>query len=103
MTKTINGINFKAMGIVTISKVVGEQVLTPIIGNGTVKSGLPKILGAVLLAGTKNTYAKYAGTGLAVDGIEDILMGSGILSKLGAVAGAKTTAGTGNTNNIDIM
>ena len=64
----------EAFGI-GIAKVVGEQLLNPVIGNGTFMSGAIKLAGAWGLpkvAGS-NMATRIIATGLAVDGVEDVL------------------------------
>lgn len=58
-----------AMGI---SKSVTEAALAPIIGNGTVKSGIIKLVGGSVLHG-RNKYMNYVAGGLVVDGVEDVV------------------------------
>jgi hypothetical protein len=58
-----------------LSKSLTEQLLSPYIGNGTYKSGAIKLLGAYAIPKyvLKNNVGKIVGTGLAVDGVEDII------------------------------
>ena len=59
------------------AKVTTEAMLerVPFIGNGTMRSGLMKIAGAVAISMlTKNKYARYAATGMLIDGGEDIVL-----------------------------
>lgn len=62
--------------LITASKIGTEEVLSrvPFVGNGTYKSGLMKVGGALLGSMTsKNKYVQYLSTGLLLDGAEDIL------------------------------
>lgn len=58
-----------------ISKSLTEQILLPYIGNSNYKSGAVKLAGAYIIPKyvLKNKYGKIIGTGLAVDGVEDML------------------------------
>ena len=75
--------------IITASKIIVEKALAPVIGNGTVVSGVAK--GALALGigslskGTK--YPKMIATGIAVDATEDILRG---VNPFGLFGGATT-------------
>lgn len=68
------------------AKSLGERVLTPIIGNGTLISGGIKIVGAILsnqMLGGK--IGDILGTSLMVDGAEDLVtafLGGGGTSNL---------------------
>jgi len=62
--------------IVAGLKIVSEQALAkvPFVGNGTLRSGLIKGVGAIALTTmTKNKWARYEGTALMVDAGEDIV------------------------------
>jgi len=68
-----------------VVKFAGERALTPIIGNGTLKSGLIKLgvgIGARKFLGS-GVIADSVSLGMSVDGVEDILTqalgGSGLL------------------------
>lgn len=57
-----------------LSKAVTEQMLAPVIGNGTVLSGGIKMAGAYGVGRFfKGSVGKIVATGLAVDGVEDII------------------------------
>lgn len=58
-----------------VSKAVTEQVLKPVIGNGNYKSGAVKLAlaWAIPKYALKGEMGKIIGTGLAVDGVEDIV------------------------------
>jgi len=60
---------------VGISKAVTEQVLAPFVGNGTYWSGGTKLILAYVIPKMmlKNQFGKMIGTGLAVDGVEDMV------------------------------
>lgn len=58
-----------------ITKALTEQLLTPIIGNGTYMSGGVKLVGAFAIPKylLKGKMGKVIGTALAVDGVEDLV------------------------------
>lgn len=60
---------------VGLSKTLTEQILAPIIGNGNFMSGGMKLVGAWAIPKylLKNKFGNILGTGLAVDGVEDIV------------------------------
>lgn len=77
-----------AMGIV---KKFSEAVLTPYIGNGTLKSGITKVfVGGIvhtLLNKSSNIAANIVGGALVIDGVED-----GVTGVMGTSGGANTAA-----------
>ena len=73
--------------LVAASKQVTERVIarTPI-GNGTMASGITKLIGAFILTGlVKGKIGSIVGTGMMVDGGEDL-----ISNFLGGVANAQS-------------
>ena len=57
-----------------IAKSVTERLLAPLIGNGSYMSGGVKLAGAFLLPkAMKGKLGKVIATGLAVDGVEDVI------------------------------
>ena len=83
-----------------ILKVGSEAVLRPIVGDATIKSGLVK-----LVIGAGASYALPAGSlrrmatsAFVVDGMEDMVYGSGVGAILGGIFGGKRAlpSGTGS-------
>jgi len=63
-------------GLIALSKISTEALLSKWIGNGTTKSGFIKTIGAVGLSMlSKNKYLQYVSSGLLIDGVEDIAYG----------------------------
>ncbi len=59
---------------VGLSKSLTERLLAPLIGNGSYMSGGVKLLGAYLIPKAhRGALTKVIATGLAVDGVEDII------------------------------
>ena len=58
-----------------ISKSITEQLLAPVIGNGNYQSGAIKLVMAWAIPKyiLKNSIGKTVATGMAVDGVEDVL------------------------------
>ena len=62
--------------IITASKVASEELLSmvPFVGNGTLRSGAMKSVGAVVLSMVSNQkYVQYVSSGLLIDGVEDLI------------------------------
>jgi len=62
--------------LITASKIGTEEVLSrvPFVGNGTYRSGLIKVIGAVAGSmASRNKYVQFLSSGLLIDGAEDIL------------------------------
>lgn len=62
--------------IITASKVASEEFLArvPFVGNGSLRSGVIKCIGAVALSmATKNQYVQYVASGMLIDGVEDTI------------------------------
>lgn len=75
-----------------VMKSVSERVLMPVIGNGSVKSGAIKLVGAGLLTTvSRNKHVSLLSSAVIVDGIEDI-----VTSLLGGMTGAAGDAVGGN-------
>ncbi|WNY28308.1 hypothetical protein MmiEs2_04930 [Methanimicrococcus stummii] len=86
-------------------KIASEQLLKPVIGDGSIKSGLIK-LGIGVGAGLLIPSGKYASPvrrivsgGSILDGCEDIVYGSGIFNFLGGAAANRNTALSGARAN----
>ena len=62
-------VDLVAMGVV---KTVLETVAIPIVGNGTLKSGIPKLVAGGLIQGKAGKAGKILGTALIIDSVEDI-------------------------------
>jgi len=72
-----------------IMKSVSERVLSPVIGNGTVQSGVIKGIGGGLLTGVRgNKHVNLLGSALFVDAIEDV-----VKSVLAPVVGGSDNSG----------
>ena len=104
LTKDVKGTTFSPVEALMISgsKVITEGLLSrvPFVGNGNVRSGIVKMILAGLTGGMiKNKFGKVVGTGLMVDGGEDVVRGvfGGTLG-LGA-SNASAEIG-GNTANL---
>ena len=77
---------FADVAFLGIAKSTTERVLTPIIGNATLKSGAIKLIGGGVISGKGGKVGKALSGGLIVDGIEDI-----VSSILGDGTGAANT------------
>lgn len=80
----IAGMDMLELALAGLGKVGGEMIFNQVIGNGTLTSGVIKLGSAYIL--TKSISGKETkafAMGLAVDGIEDIVIASGILSGIG--------------------
>lgn len=56
-----------------IAKSSTERLLTPIVGNASIKSGAVKLIGGGLIGSKGGKIGKAVSGGLIVDGIEDIV------------------------------
>jgi len=56
-----------------LAKSTTERLLTPMIGNGSIKSGVIKTIGGALIGGKGGKIGKAVSGGLIVDGIEDVV------------------------------
>lgn len=106
MTTEIGGKNIAGSGYnlwdfmaIGVSKKVTEAALQPVLGNGTLKSGLIKGTGGLILdslrpkAGMMGKVGEYVTAGLIVDAVEDVtfaLLGGNPLGSL---------MGQGNADN----
>lgn len=80
-------------------KSLGEQVLTPIIGNSTPMSGAIKMVGGTALnAGTKNKHLSLLSSGLVIDGVDDVVQ-SVIMPLIGGGLGGSTAGNVGGDVN----
>ena len=71
----IGKFNLEELAIVTVAKPVLERFLAPVVGNGTLQSGLIKLVGAYFVGSNlKGNIGKGIATALAVDGGEDIAL-----------------------------
>lgn len=77
-------VDFKDLMVAGVTKSVLERVATPVIGNGTLKSGLIK-LGAAYMFG--NQVPEFLRLAVAIDGSEDVAYSlMGLLGNLGGAA-----------------
>jgi len=84
LDKTVaSSVSFTDLLLAGGTKFVIEKAATPLIGNGTLKSGAIK-LGAVYLAGNK--MPEFIRMALAIDGTEDIAFA--VLNMIGMIGGA---------------
>jgi len=80
----IAGMDMVELALAGLGKVGGEMVFNQIVGNGTITSGAIKLGSAyVLTKSLPGKETKSVAMGLAVDGVEDIVMASGVLTGLG--------------------
>jgi len=95
LNQKIAGLDLTTLFLGGASKSIGERILTPIIGNGTFKSGVIKIFGSTVLQGLlgQNKFAKAAALGIGIDGVEDIV--TNVLSM--------TSLGAGNTQDSGVI
>ena len=70
-------------------KSISERSLAPVIGNGSMKSGVVKLVGAGVLGSvSSNKHVSLLSSAIIVDGFEDIV--TGLLG--GSVAGGSGTS-----------
>lgn len=74
-----------------IAKTTTERILTPVIGNASVKSGIMKMAGGAVLSGKGGMAGKAISGGLVVDGIEDLVT-SVLGGKMGSSGGNSSEA-----------
>jgi len=80
----IAGMDMVELALAGLGKVGGEMVFNQVIGNGTITSGVIKLGSAYALAKSiPGKETKSVAMGLAVDGIEDVMIASGVLTGLG--------------------
>lgn len=90
LNKKVGGLGLVDLGVIAISKFGGEIILSPLVGNTTLKSGVIKLV----LAGLATKANKNVGVGVALDGAEDLVIGSGVRDMvMGAVTGNKSEGG----------
>ena len=77
------------IALMGVSKSTTENLLTPIIGNGTFMSGGLKLIGGGFVQGQMGKMGKTIGAGLIIDGIDDLV--SAGMQKIG-MAGTQQTA-----------
>jgi len=75
LVKTGAGLTLMDMFGVGLAKAGVEQLLNPVVGNGNLKSGAVKLIGAYAIPkfGGSGKLATIVGTALAVDGVEDVI------------------------------
>lgn len=66
-----------------VAKQVGERVLAPVVGNGTIKSGVVKLVAGGVLHGRAGRIGNIVASGLVVDAVEDV-----VVALMGGVGGA---------------
>lgn len=74
LEKKVAGFGLMDLGIIAVSKLGGEMILTNFVGNGTLKSGVIKLA----LAGIATKVNKNVAMGVALDGAEDVVIGTGV-------------------------
>ena len=74
LQKKVAGFGLMDLGIIAVSKLGGEMILSGFVGNGTLKSGVVKFV----LAGLATKVNRNVAMGVALDGAEDIVIGSGV-------------------------
>lgn len=72
-TKVAGEVTLKDLLLAGTYKYASERALTPIVGNGTIVSGLVKIAGGELLGKKVPMVGKYVHMGSIIDGTEDIV------------------------------
>lgn len=101
LTKEVSNTGFSPLDAVMVAgaKVVSENVLAriPLVGNGTLRSGIIKVTGAMLLTGfMKNKFGGILGTAMMVDGGEDIVRS--LAGNFGATSSDVSTVGGSSSN-----
>jgi len=97
LKKKVGGISVQDLIATGIAKPVIEIAVSPVIGNANVVSGMVK-LGSALLTGHflgRSFVPRAIAYALAVDGTEDILMGSGVTPMATGLISGRTTQGDG--------
>lgn len=82
-------VDFKDLLMAGATKAVLERVATPVIGNGTLKSGAIK-LGVAYIFG--NQLPEFVRLGVAVDGTEDVVFS--LMGLLGGLGGEAQSGGS---------
>jgi len=74
LNKKVAGFGISDLAIIGISKFTGEMVLNRFVGDANLKSGTVKFI----LAGLVSKMNRNVAIGVALDGIEDVIIGTGI-------------------------
>ena len=72
LSPKVQAVGFLDIALLGLSKAGTEQLLTPIVGNGTLMSGGLKMLGGGLIQG-RGKIPQIIGGGLVIDGVDDIV------------------------------
>jgi hypothetical protein len=72
LSPKVEAVGFLDIALLGLSKSGTEQLLTPIVGNGTYMSGALKLLGGGLIQG-RGKVPQIIGGGLVIDGVDDIV------------------------------
>ena len=72
LSPKIKAVGFLDIALLGLSKAGTEQLLTPIVGNGTYISGALKLLGGGLIQG-RGKIPQIIGGGLVIDGVDDVV------------------------------
>lgn len=91
LNKKVAGFGFQDLAIIGLSKFAGEIILTRFIGDASLKSGVVKLV----LAGLATKVNKNVAMGVALDGAEDIIIGTGVRNMILSSIGV----GESNTND----
>lgn len=95
LRKKVAGVPMQDLIGAGIAKPVLEIVLSPFLGNANMVSGLVKLSGALLIGRFfgRGYIPRIGAFALAVDGTEDILMGTGITGMATGMVGGTTGEG----------
>lgn len=101
LTKEVSRTGFSPLDAVLVAgaKVGTEAILArvPFVGNGTLKSGAIKVLGATLLTTmVKNRVGSILGTAMMVDGGEDIVRS--LVGRFATTSSDASTVGGASSN-----
>jgi len=75
------------IGLIGVSKNVTERMLTPVIGNGTLQSGIMKLVAGGFVQGQAGKLGSAVGGGLVIDAVDDI-----VGSLMGGMGGSGATS-----------
>ena len=78
--------------IITGSKILGERLLLPMVGNQSVKSGAVKGILAAVVANFGGKTGKLVATGMAVDATEDVLLATNPFNLFGGSQASASSA-----------
>lgn len=78
INKKVAGFGLMDLGVIAVSKFAGEVILGQFVGDASLKSGVVKLA----LAGLATKVNKNVAVGLALDGAEDLTIGSGVRDML---------------------